>query len=260
MGLLVTTGNIMRRIKLALLAATSLVALGSIASAADLRAPMYRPAPVAFFSWTGCYAGGHVGYARSNYDQQLTFDDVNTNPEFIFTNHLSPDGVAGGVQGGCNYQMGNIVYGLEGDYTWTDRTDSRAFAFATAGDVDSAAFSAKTQSLWSVRGRVGVAHDRALVYLTAGYGGANFKYNYALNDNGAVSAAALSFDTDGVVFGGGLEYAWTNYFIVRAEYLHYAFGQEKQLAPVAVIGPAVQDYINLKSVDVIRVGASYKFW
>jgi opacity protein-like surface antigen len=79
-----------------------------------------------------------------------------------------------------------------------------------------------------------------------------------LNDNGAVSAAALSFDTNGVVFGGGVDYAWTNNIIVGAEYLHYAFGDDKRLLPVAVIGPNPRDFINLKSVDVVRVRASYR--
>jgi len=231
------------------------------AIAADLRvAPAYRAAPAAFFSWTGCYIGGNVGYGRSSYNQQIQFDDTDTAPEQTFTDSLSPKGVVGGLQGGCNYQMGNIVYGVEGDYSWANRTDSHAYAFGAAGDADSAAFSAKTKSLWSVRGRVGLAQDRALVYLTAGWGGARFDYNYALNDNGAISAANLTFNTDGIVFGGGLDYALTHNIIVGAEYLHYAFGDDKPLLPVAVIGPNPQDHINLKSVDVVRVRASYKFW
>jgi len=236
------------------------------AMAADLaiRAPAYRPVVVSLFSWTGCYVGGHVGYGRSNYDQQIQFDDTNTHPEFTFTDNLSPKGVVGGLQGGCNYQVGSIVYGVEGDYSWANRTDSRAYSFASPGDIDSVSFEAKTKSLWSVRGRVGVAHDRALVYVTAGWGGANFDYNYILNDNGAISAAAQSFNTNGIVFGAGVEYAlfgtWLNNIVLRAEYLHYAFGDDKRLFSVPVIGPNPQDFINLKSVDVIRVGASYKFF
>jgi len=250
----------MKKLLLTGVALTAL--LSGSAIAADLRvAPAYRAVPLASFSWTGCYVGGHVGYGRSNYGQQIQFDDTNVFPEQTFTDNLSPKGVVGGVQGGCNYQAGYIVYGIEGDYSWANRTDSRAYAFPGAGDNDSVAFSAKTQSLWSVRGRVGVAHDRALVYLTAGWGGANFNYNYALIDADAGgSAASLSFNTDGVVFGGGLDYALTNNIIVGAEYLHYAFGDDKRLLPVAVIGPNPQDYINLKSVDVVRVRASYKFW
>ena len=246
-----------------LLTSVALTALfGGSAVAADLRvrAPAIAYQAPHIFTWTGCYVGGHVGYGRSSYDQQIQFDDVDTAPEQTFTDSLSPKGVVGGVQGGCNYQTGFIVYGIEGDYSWMNKTDSRAYAFPAPGDNDSVTFSAKTQSLWSVRGRVGVAHDRAFVYLTAGWGGANFKYDYLLNDNGAISTASLSNDTDGVVFGGGVEYAWTDNILVRAEYLHYALAQDFGLRPVGGIGPNPQDHINLKSIDVIRVGASYKFW
>ena len=54
------------------------------------------------------------------------------------------------------------------------------------------------------------------------------------------------------MFGGGVDYAWTNNIIVGAEYLHYALGDDKRRLPVAVIGPNPQEYINLKSVDVVR--------
>src|SRR2546421_12472336 len=99
-----------------LLTSVALSALfGGSAIAADLRAaPAYRAAPVAFFSWTGCYVGGHVGYGRSSYNQQIQFDDTNTAPERTFTDNLSPNGVVGGAQGGCNYQAGLVVYGVEG--------------------------------------------------------------------------------------------------------------------------------------------------
>jgi opacity protein-like surface antigen len=58
----------------------------------------------------------------------------------------------------------------------------------------------------------------------------------------------------------GLDYALTNNIIVGAEYLHYAFGDDKRLVPVPVVGPNPQDHINLQSVDVVRFRASYKFW
>jgi hypothetical protein len=36
--------------------------------------------------------------------------------------------------------------------------------------------------------------------------------------------------------------------------------RQRRAFPVAVIGPNLQDFINLKSVDVVRVRAAYKFW
>ena len=71
-----------------LLGSIALVALSvsGAALAADLK-PVYKapPPPPVYFSWTGCYIGGHVGYHRSSYDQHLSFDDVTSGAEFRFT-------------------------------------------------------------------------------------------------------------------------------------------------------------------------------
>src|SRR5215211_511918 len=97
-------------------ASIGVLAIGlTTASAADLRArPVYRapppPAPV-YFSWTGCYFGGHVG-------------GVWTRKEWVVRDPASPffgqsdgshnaDGFLGGVQGGCDYQFaGGFVIGV----------------------------------------------------------------------------------------------------------------------------------------------------
>jgi hypothetical protein len=114
--------------------------------------------------------------------------------------------------------------------------------------------------MWSVRGRFGVAVDRAFVYATAGWAQARFNYTFNLNDTDTgVATGDLSFTTDGVVIGAGAEWAGWNNIVVGAEYLHYAFGDEKLLPSVPVIGPfgAAGDHITLKTVDVVRLRASY---
>ena len=247
-----------------LLGSIALVALSvsGAASAADLK-PVYKapPPPPVYFSWTGCYIGGHAGYHRSSYDQHLSFDDVTSGAEFRFTDGLLPNGGIGGGQIGCNYQTGTSVWGIEVDGSWAGSSDSRTY-IPDADSADSVAFSAKTNSLWSVRGRVGIAADRALFYATMGWAGARFNFTYNLFDADAgASAASLNFNVNGIVVGAGAEYALTNNIIVGAEYLHYIFGTDQLLPSVPVIGPwgAGGDHINLKTVDVIRVRASYLF-
>jgi opacity protein-like surface antigen len=45
-----------------LFATAALIALASPASAADMRLPVYKAAPVVpAWSWTGCFLGGHAG-------------------------------------------------------------------------------------------------------------------------------------------------------------------------------------------------------
>src|SRR6266403_953530 len=273
----------MKKLLLASVAVAAIAAAGS-AGAADF--PVYKAPPpiVPVWNWTGCYIGGHVGYQRSSYDQHLSFDDVSTpvggagagpgpgtgggggagtgpQTEFTFTDSLSPKGVIGGGQVGCNLQIGTCVWGVEGDFSSADRSDSRSYS-PSLTSFDSVEFSAKTREMWSVRGRFGVAVDRAFVYATAGWAQARFSYAFALNDTDTgVSTGDTSFNTDGLVIGAGAEWAVWNNIVVGAEYLHYAFGNDKLLPSVPVIGPwgNAGDHINLKTVDVVRLRASYLF-
>jgi len=86
------------------LAVTAL--MGNFAYAADMRVkapPPPPPAPVA--TWTGCYLGGNIGFARV--EAQLLFNGVD---DFS----RSADGIAAGGQIGCDWQLSsNWVFGLQ---------------------------------------------------------------------------------------------------------------------------------------------------
>jgi outer membrane immunogenic protein len=256
-----------------LLASIAIIGISGTASAADLyvKAPIIAPIPV--FSWTGCYVGGHVGYGKGQTSQNVSFDDINTGGEFHPATNFNNTGVVGGVQGGCNYQWGMFVAGLEGD--WSSADLKKSFSFADSSDVgftrtDSFTSHSKIDSLASIRGRFGIAADRTLVYATMGWAWAKFKYSYAFNDwSDGSSVGSFSTTADGVVLGAGVNYALTNWLILRAEYLHYAVGKDIALVPSTVTlvgtpgvfnGPQFGDRAGITNVDVIRVGADWKFW
>src|ERR1700694_5727684 len=104
----------MKKVILAGLAATALY--GGSATAADLarRVPRYAPPPppVAYFTWTGCYVGGNVGgiWAKNDWNDTIV-GDFGTN---------TASGALGGLQAGCNYQVGGWVFGIQGDYDWNN--------------------------------------------------------------------------------------------------------------------------------------------
>jgi len=158
------------------LASVISVGLGGLgsASAADM-ALKARPAPiVAVYSWTGCYVGGNIGgkWAR-------TGDVVNipaatgvggaTAASSLDLGSATSDTFIGGGQIGCNWQSGNLVFGIEGDadaQRWR-RSQSLAGvlpALFVPGDIF------ELRSTWqaSVRGRIGYAWDRTLLYATGG--------------------------------------------------------------------------------------------
>src|SRR6266498_2002042 len=81
------------------------------ANAADIRGrpPVYRapppaPPPVYYFSWTGCYFGGHIGGVWARKDWTVRDPAF---PSFLGQSDGSHrvDGWLGGVQAGCDYQF-----------------------------------------------------------------------------------------------------------------------------------------------------------
>src|SRR5215813_14905598 len=94
----------MRRIATALLATTALfVGLAQSASAADMRVPYRPPAPPppVYFSWSGCYIGGHLGGGWG----EKTVSVPTLAPGVSVTGDTS--GFLGGGQLGCNLQFGS---------------------------------------------------------------------------------------------------------------------------------------------------------
>jgi outer membrane immunogenic protein len=92
------------------------VALSSVvsASAADLPRPVYKappylsPAPT--FSWTGFYVGLNGGYGWDRLSGTGTFG----------SDSITAKGWLGGGQIGYNYQIGQFVVGVEGDFDWAN--------------------------------------------------------------------------------------------------------------------------------------------
>src|SRR5215831_12040942 len=84
--------------------ATGALAIGSAASAADLRMPLKAPPPPApVFSWSGCYVGAHWGWGwGKKKGQGFTTTYHGFTSWGSFNNTVS--GPVFGGQIGCNYQ------------------------------------------------------------------------------------------------------------------------------------------------------------
>src|SRR5690349_20464476 len=123
----------MRRIVLGLLAGTSLLGFASVASAADLARPVYKappPPPPISYSWTGFYVGRHfgAGWARSERSRHahcangfavLCDFATDDEPASNLGAH-NAIGVLGGLQAGYKYQINNVVFGVEGQFSFAD--------------------------------------------------------------------------------------------------------------------------------------------
>jgi outer membrane immunogenic protein len=205
-----------------LLASVALVGLSAAASAADLprRAappPVFTPVPV--FTWTGFYAGFNAGYGFGT-DDRRTGPVIGVGPAtglvapgttavIAFGGRDSTDGFVGGGQIGYNYQFtpgSGVVVGIEADAQYVDFGRDRNRFVSTSPLAAQQVFNPNGLSgldyFGTVRGRLGYAWDRTLVYATGGFaygsgGGRDF---------GLPNSSRDEFQT-GWVVGGGVEYA-----------------------------------------------------
>ncbi len=232
-----------------LLASTALLAMTAGAVAADL--PMARPAPMLaplpVFTWTGFYLGAQIGGAWQR--DRLAEVDVCGRPACVDRVTGRATGVVGGGHAGFNWQVGAIVFGLEGDIEGAGLRHTSVYTLS-APDT----FSSQTEWQASARGRVGFAIDRALIYATGGAAFADIRHTY--REATAGISQSLGEVRTGWTVGGGLEYAVTDNWTTRVEYRYADFGRKNDF-PTAVFPRFRQQHDETQ--HAVRVGVSYRF-
>ncbi|CAD7046033.1 porin family protein [Pseudorhizobium halotolerans] len=176
----------------AMLASTSALAADAVEYVPEAPAAVEMPAA---FSWSGPYLGVHGGYGWGSADVDGVGDG-----DF--------DGGRFGAFAGYNWEVSNgFVAGIEGDlnYDWNEEE-------IVAG-VDG-----QTGLSGSVRGRVGFAMDRALIYAAGGWTATNVE----------VDGGALGSESDtlhGWTLGAGVDYAFTDNMFGRLEYRYNDYSE-----------------------------------
>ena len=213
--------------------------------AADLpvRAPVYKGPPpvVTYFSWTGCYVGGHVGglWVKKDWSDAVFGGNIGSH---------DANGWLGGAQVGCNYQVGGWVFGIQGDYAWTDASGSAKRAEPVGHD--------------RVEREGPFVRDRprrlCLGSLPRLRQGRRRLGEGRVHRDGAGFIATASQTRSGWTVGVGGEYAFTNNFTGFIEYNYYDFGN-KNVSFVDQFGGAfgIADIKETKSV--VKVGLNWKF-
>ncbi len=146
----------------AILAAIATAAAAQAAFAADMPAPVLKAPPVAPApGWSGLYVGVQGGYGWGRARQtEVTFDTLDYDVK----------GGIGGVTWGYNYQAGNVVIGIESDFSYANIDGSTDGANAINGPCGGAPprCSATLEWLSTNRLRAGIAWGRVLPYVTGG--------------------------------------------------------------------------------------------
>ncbi|MGJ4881305.1 MULTISPECIES: outer membrane protein [unclassified Bradyrhizobium] len=230
---------------------TALVGIASAtsASAADMAARPYTKAPpmvAQILSWSGLYAGiqGGGGWGTS----KETFLGRFNAPGFLGTqNYNTNGGFVGGVVG-YNWQVDNVVFGLEGDYHWADINGRSAVVNAGVGDT----FFTKLTSFGDIKGRLGYAAGPALFFVSGGAAVGQLQHRYD-----GVPGNVFSQNTTrwGYTVGAGAEYMFAPNWSAKLEYNYLDFGKSTiQYSAAALNRSEWKD-----TVHTVKAGLSYHF-
>lgn len=185
------------------------------------------------------------------------------------TGSLSSTGFSGGVEGGYNWQNGPAVYGIELDFesfkgaSRTSSVPSNGTAGPPAGSPITIGSSVSADWLFTSRARIGYAFNDILIYGTGGLALTRLGASYTYSD---ASGGAGTWNTGqnrvGWTAGGGVEWAFSKAWSVKAEYLYVKFNSIT--ASGTIFGPAF-GYHNAISTSadltaqIARAGVNYKF-
>jgi outer membrane immunogenic protein len=257
---------------------------------------MYK-APIAYppaaYNWTGFYVGAHLGGGLAS--KQWTDLGTDLDPTSVDAGSHKATGPLGGIQGGYNWQIGHLVLGVEGQYSFAnlsgDHQDTTliGFDFGSLFVISTQAnrYSTKVDSIATIAGRIGFASDpidRTLFYATGGVAFARDKYAVQSTVSGiecSPAAAAVncfpvfgtsslsgSQNRQGWMVGAGLEYGLTENWSAKVEYNYLDFGTKTVSLQgnqcVTILGgtdcrPASGNFNVNQNIQLIKLGINYRF-
>jgi outer membrane immunogenic protein len=249
------------------------LALGTPAAmAAEIAPPRPAPPPppVPVYTWTGCYVGASAGSSSGTSTHYTTGGSTLFGRTVLpaganITDSFNLSGFIGGFQGGCNYQVGAWVFGVEGDGSATNK-EGQAFETALAsldGLGARANWISQTQERWLVtaRGKLGwVWWDKSMVYVTGGGAWAKIDTSEFLANNSFGTGHQESNTRSGWTVGGGYEYALGYGWSIKGEFLYVKFDNYTTFTT----GPFNVNNVTPREVKledyIWRAGMNYRFY
>lgn len=237
------------------------------------------PAAAQGVDWRGAYIGAYAGAAwtDSTFATELSGEWSNAlNPLNLvdrdallplLNNGLANTSAIGGAAVGYNWQMDRFLLGVEADFSALDGKSSTTSSVTGISPYRVEA-SAEVEWLATLRGRLGIAFGRSLVYGTAGLALSELQFNQSIVQLNFpyVETGASSSTKAGWVLGAGLEHALGDEWSLRLQYLHVGLGSEDSgstgLCPppsVAICAVYTGSHKADFELDSVTAGISYSF-
>jgi outer membrane immunogenic protein len=245
-----------------LLSTTMLAGLliAGAAQAADMPIKAQPRAPE-YFSWTGFYIGGHVGGTWGTIESAL----VDHSASLPISSHTINGFVAGG-QAGYNFQVNPwLVFGIEGQISWTDASGRTPCAplsiLGCSTDVNWVA---------TLAGRVGFTRGHTMLYVKGGVAWADTDYHVDFLGTNFLNA---SNTRTGAMVGAGVEHAFAPNWSAKIEYNFMDFDTDNlgfgfsgkcgsnmdSTVAVQVCRTGINADVTQK-MHLIKFGLNYRFW
>lgn len=252
----------MRISSVALLSALSVAGV-QMAAAADLpaKAPVFKAPASIPYSWTGFYVGGQIGGGWSATQATLVTGDAFF-PAGTQLNTVNSSGVLGGVYAGYNYQIDQIVVGIDGDYSWAGLSGSSTTALATGTSVN---VSSKVKWVATLTGRLGYAFERNWLLFAkggaawAGYSGESAAFGTA---GANVGNGTNSQTRNGWTIGAGAEWGFAAHWSAKLEYDYVKFStanfnSTETSVPAGIVTTPARSATS--SLSMAKLGLAYRF-
>jgi outer membrane immunogenic protein len=223
-----------------------------LAIAVSLFAPI-NPAAIAevkqpIINWSGFYIGANGGYLKA----QTKYVNLATPVQEL-------KGGLYGAQIGYNFQVKQLVLGVEADGSW-----GKLDTFIRDGNFLTE--NGKIDQFITVRGRIGYAFGNFLPYATAGRVWTRLEQGTACPAGALFGVCALTgpFNIQlkqtftGWAYGGGVEYAFAKHWSVKGEALWTKLDDRTYSSSVPVVG-IVSTSVGLSTSAVLRAGVNYRF-
>jgi opacity protein-like surface antigen len=204
-----------------------------------------KDAPAVGYNWSGPYVGLSAGSTWGH--THLAFQGATADPDYA--------GYLAGGQAGYNFQTGRFVWGFEGEVGTSNAIGaktctSQPLFFSCEDGMDR--FGALTA-------RFGYTWGRALFYAKGGWAigevtaGTKLNAGVSVPPPGGMSPASSTNWENGWTVGGGMEFALTDRWSAKAEYMHYEFPQNIFIVAQNVAANATT------GGDTVRIGVNYHF-
>lgn len=223
------------------------------------------PAPLPECNWTGFYIGLHVG-GQFGHAEDVDLDNYDS---------LGPDprpwgydqsGVVAGGQVGYNFQWHWVVLGIEADGGYMNIEGSGVHPEAILNTGSDVVGHTDSDFYTTIRGRLGLALNKWMIYATGGGIGVNWDTRVRDNcDTGPCGDDLLNAHKEefawGWTIGGGIEYMFGCHWSLKGEYLYYTLDDQSFSAEATSSGTPTGTF-RWEAHDqghIIRGGLNYKF-